>query len=447
MSKQSDLEAAAATVRSFIDQEIPTVGQWNVNVDVLEGALMLLGGFFTDLETLIAALTALFQADHDPVTGKNPAPVEWVPEAAAPTFLTTNQFSLPNDRTADYRVHDRLRIHQGTGGATLVIVAVTGVAYSSLTLRTTITVAASGNAAPLVSSLASVDRAFVHDSIRRIGGFDLIDNAVDNPRILATDVVTGPKILNGAVTATKIADGEVIAGKLGPAAVVAANIAAGQVGNSQLANGAVTSNKIGNAQITSAKFDAGAVLDFAIGNLQVKRHHIADQNIDPQHLSLNCVTETRIADGAVAMAKIRDGAVTPAKRAPLNYRNNASAQVIAATYEQRGWTYVTRTGGQNAFAQAIVFPVPFATILGVQLTVLGMKSGTNPPVPVSISDSDPNKTPTGSGTSGLSNFPLAMVQGGSLSNAGFTVLITANSTANTWADGEHVLFCWTATGT
>lgn len=444
MSKESDLDALADDVRPFVDQEIPTVGQWNENPTVLEDALHLIGDFFTLVDAAHAALLAKFNADHDPTTGENPTPNEWVPYGVAPSFVHASSFSLSLDRQADFRVGDRIRIHQGIGGNTLLIVAVTGVAYSSQSQLTSVTVRAAANDAPLTNPIASVDLALIRDSARRVGGFDLVDGAINEARQIADDLITLAKLADGCIDRDKILAGEVVAGKLGPAAVQSANIANANVVTNHLGPGAVTGAKIassavgvqhiGEAQIIAEHFTVGAVNEPAI----------LDGAVTANKLGPGAVTNTKLGTAAVTTLKIADGNVTPAKLRPAPYRGHNVNGVAAGLYMQHGWTYAT-IGSNLAYGVPIVFPEEFPTqVLSVRIDILGIKSGGG--APSGPTDTNATKTPTGSSSAAMNNLPHGMPQGGSMTRQGFTALVTPNNPTNSWATGDFVVFSWTAMG-
>jgi hypothetical protein len=191
MSKETDLAALAAGVHDFVANEVPPEAVWDQNGTVLHDALLLVGADFTATDTDLADLRATYEANHNP-DGSHAPPAEWVPDPAVPTFLAGDRFSLVGDRTASYRQHDRLRLHQGVGGTTLVVVGIESVLFAGG--ATTITVRVAGSGTPVISTLASIDRSLTRDSLPRQGGFDLFDEAVDDPRILKDGVVTLGKL-------------------------------------------------------------------------------------------------------------------------------------------------------------------------------------------------------------------------------------------------------------
>jgi hypothetical protein len=190
VSKQTDLEALADVVRDFIDQEIPTVTEWNVNPGVIEQALNQIGLFFTQTDADVAAVLALFEADHDPTTGANPIPPEWVAEASTPTFVASDRFQLAGDRRADYAQAHRVR---ATLGVTQVIVAIAAVSFDSGANTTTVTVTPTS----LTSQLSAIERGLVRASMPRIRAADLMPGAAQAnfayvPADVAGDSFTGP---------------------------------------------------------------------------------------------------------------------------------------------------------------------------------------------------------------------------------------------------------------
>lgn len=188
MSKETDLDAKAAQLRDFIFQEIPSTATWNINVTRMREGLTLLGDFFSDTDTAIANLRALFEADHA-VDGKNPVPSEWVPDGASPTYLGAGLFSLPGDRRADYlRGH---RIRAALGPSTNVEVTAQLVGFDALANRTTITVAPPA----LTGALSAVSHGLVRFSVPRIVAGGIMPEAI-----------LGPELADGAVKSAAIAD-------------------------------------------------------------------------------------------------------------------------------------------------------------------------------------------------------------------------------------------------
>lgn len=192
MSKESQLDALAALVNTFISGQIPTAAEWNNNPIRLATALGLVGDFFTDTDGAHADLVALFGADHDPVTGKNNTPAEWVIEAAAPEYVSSAQFRLAGDRRNDYARGHRLRATQGAG---TVIVAISAtVTYDTQTQKTTITV----SPASLTSQLSQIERGLVRYSAPQVTPADLAaDVAADiaSRALRAGDTMEGPLLL------------------------------------------------------------------------------------------------------------------------------------------------------------------------------------------------------------------------------------------------------------
>lgn len=187
MSKESDLDAKAAQLRDFIFHEIPDTPTWNVNVTRMREGLALIGDFFTQTDAAVAALTALFNADHDNGTGKNPVPSEWVADAGAPTYLGAGIFSLPGDRRADYMLGHRVRA--ALGPSTNVEVTVQLVGFDGLANRTTITVAPPA----LTAALTGVSRGLVRFSVPRVVAGGIMADAILGPE-LADNAVTGPAV-------------------------------------------------------------------------------------------------------------------------------------------------------------------------------------------------------------------------------------------------------------
>lgn len=446
MSKESDLLALAGTIHDFAAGEIPPEADWDKNGTVLHDALALIGADFTATDNAVDALHDTYYDHHNPDGSHAPQP-EWVPETATPDFVSASAFTLPGDRRADYRAGDRLRLHQGAGGTTLVVVSIVSVTYSGPAVASTFVVRTAASTAPVISTLVAIDRCLARDSLPRVGGFDLVDDAVDESRILKDGVVTGPKLADDSVTASKIlngevgtlelADGAVTAVKLGEAAVTAGKIADSAVSTDQIADGAITTAKLDDAAVTTAKLAPAAITNA----------ELADGAVTATKLAAEAVGETRMKDDAISTRTIVAKAVTPVKLADVAFQDGAGVTTQkAATYRKAGWGYITVNANAPAlFAKAVVFGAAFAEILGVQVTALGIKSGGS--APTSPADTDATNTPPGSGSTGVQNLPVVGVQGGTLTPAGFTVLAGPNtSSAGTWGSGWYVVFAWEALG-
>lgn len=450
MSKESDLVALAGTLHDFTAGEIPPEADWDQNGNVLRDALLLIGADFTAVDAAHAALDLTYYANHNPDGSHAPQP-EWVRDTATPAFVSASSFTLPGDRTSDYRVGDRLRLRQGVGGATLVVVAVTSIAFSAPNAATTLVVRTATTTAPVISSLAAIDRCLARDSLPRIGSFDLVDEAVDDARILKDGVVTGPKLADGSVTARTIVDGEVGTGKLADASVTTAKLANGAVDTTKLKIGAVTSAKLAPQAVDSAALAEAAILTEHLGTEVVLGSNIAQLTIDASRMADNSVNARIIAANAVGSSELQAKAVTADKLADLAYQDGAGVTTQkVATYRKAGWGYVAvSAAAPAAFLKTITFASPFTEILGAQVTVLGIKTlpSGSVPAPTSPADTDSAQTQAGSSSSTVQNLPVAIVQGGTLSPTGFSVLIGPNTTAGgTLVSGWYVVFAWEALG-
>jgi hypothetical protein len=182
MSKETDLDALAAAVRNFVNLEVPTAAQWNVNPDVLRNALGTLGDFFTSVEAAHAALQALFEQDHDPITGANAIPSEWVVDPNPPTYLSATQFRLTGDRRADYTYGDRIRVTLA-GQPYIVAIASVPVFTSG---NTTITV----DKPWLINTLSKVEWALVRTATRKVTFNDIMEGAVLGSAMAQNSVTT-----------------------------------------------------------------------------------------------------------------------------------------------------------------------------------------------------------------------------------------------------------------
>lgn len=289
-TKEQQLSALAAQCRDFINGEIPTVGTWNINPGVDRAAVALIGTFFTDTDTTVAALLAKFNVDHDPVSGKNPTPAEWVAEPNAPTFRSAGSVSLPANRTADYAPGHRVRL---TLGPSKVIVGLDTVTYDpALNITLMGCTPASVN-----SSLSALERALIRFSAPRVTTADLVPGSVPTAA-LADGAVTSAKIAALALQTQHYADRSVTINKIGLNAV----------GQNELALLAVSTNRLQDLSVTAGKLAAGAATTAKI----------ADQ----------AVTEPKLADQAVSSRALADGAVLATHIDPGLLENLASANLL-----------------------------------------------------------------------------------------------------------------------
>lgn len=257
MTKESELDALAAAVRDFIDQEVPTATQWNVNPDVLRQSLTKLGDFMTAIETAHAALQALFEANHDPGTGANPVPGEWVVDTATPTFLNASQLSLPGDRRADYVIGHRIRcLLSGSP----VVVALTNVTYNGGSNVTTLQT----ESAVLTSGLTQVSYGLVRSSVPKVQGSDILAATIAGSRLIDL-TVEGGKIADLTIPGGKLVNAAIDTAQLKDSAVSMDKLAHGAVSTLKLANAAVTEEKLGNNAVTALKIALQAVGSTKLG--------------------------------------------------------------------------------------------------------------------------------------------------------------------------------------
>lgn len=184
MSKESDLDAIAASVRDFIDQETPTHPQWQVNVGKLRDAISAIGTFFTDTDQTAADLESRVDEEHD-AQGKHSPPSQWLRDAGAPIFVDASRFQFIGDRRADFAVGHRIRAELTLGS--FVIAAIKTIAHDIGTNRTTITLDAPG----LTSALSGIDRGLVRQSIPKIQQTDLMPFLGTALRGVTLEVVEG----------------------------------------------------------------------------------------------------------------------------------------------------------------------------------------------------------------------------------------------------------------
>jgi len=322
MSKQSELQAKAALVRLFIDQEIPPEATWNGDPIVLRDALLLLGTFCADYDAMLAAIQALFAADHNPTTGKNPLPPEWVADTGPPpVFIATNQLRLAGDRRADYAVGHRVR---ATLNASKVIVALTAVVFDGGTNTTLLTVFPN----VLNGQLAALERALVRFSAPAVTALDLL-----------ADAVTTAAIAAGAVGSSELANLAILTQHLADLQVTAPKLALGAVGTPQLANVSVTATKIALLAVLGQHLADGAVPTRAILDLNVTEAKLADQAVSGRVL----------ADQAVSLEKM--GADLLERLATANLLRNGSFETfLPGASAPNGWTL--SGGGTGAIATA-----------------------------------------------------------------------------------------------
>lgn len=116
-----------------------------------------------------------------------------------------------------------------------------------------------------------------------------------------------------------------------------------------------------------------------------------------------------------------------------NYQSITSNSVQAKVVEQSGWSFVTFTGSEYAATKAITFPVAFTSILGVIVTYIGAKSGSDP-------------TAITEGTLGTGSTGMCSAGAYSLLTTGFTAF-SGRTSEIAPASGTRQLFAWRAWGT
>lgn len=124
-----------------------------------------------------------------------------------------------------------------------------------------------------------------------------------------------------------------------------------------------------------------------------------------------------------------DGAVSHKKLAALNYRANGTSSTQTNVLRQVGWGFHTTPGGTSNGDVTITLPVTLDTFLGILLTPLGYKSGSDPS---SVSDFN-----TGTGFDGAS------LKTASVSTPAVRVF---NTSGGNWGSGERHGFMWEVIG-
>lgn len=309
-TKKQQLQALGDQISLLQDQQIPHgvnsgafPDVWNEDRSAVKTALPIVGDFFADSDGQITALRALFNADHDPNTGKNPVPPEWVVEATTPVFVNASQFQLANDRRVDYTTAQRIRAKLGVS---FVIVAINGApSYDAQQNVTTITV----TPATLSAALAEVARGLVRTSMPKVQASDIVDGAIGG-NALADLGVPGSKIALGAITRTKITDGEVITSKLSALCV--------------------QTNNLGNTAVTTPKLAVGASV-----NTRVAADIALQQQLTQTEATILTLPAMTTRGGPVLLVGMFCAAFTGANNAPIVARvkrDNATIATIDLAY-------------------------------------------------------------------------------------------------------------------
>lgn len=137
-------------------------------------------------------------------------------------------------------------------------------------------------------------------------------------KYLADGSVTSIKLADGSVTSTKLLDGVVVTDKIGDAAITEIKLADGSVTNGKLADFAVTADKIANATITDIQLADNSVISIKIQNGAVTEAKLADGSVTTTKIFDGAVITSKLEDGAVTEIKLSDGSVTTAKLADLS---------------------------------------------------------------------------------------------------------------------------------
>jgi hypothetical protein len=450
MSKETDLATLAALVHFFLHDDIPDGGTpgspedgaWNLNPKVTRDALNLVGDFFTDTDGVLAALAAKYTANHNP-DGSHVPPVEWIPDPATPTYISPTSFTLVGDRSADYRAGERVRAHQGAGGSTLVVCTILTVSPAPATNTTTVVVRTATVVAPVASTLVAIDRALVRETAPRVGGFDLLDAAVNDPRILLDGVVLGPKLGTGSVDNTKLLDGSVLASKIAPGAVLAAALGPGSVLSAAIGTGQVLQTHLGTGSVTNLKIGNNAVHANHIADAQVQERHIVDGQVTADKIAPGNVFGFHLADNLIGTPKLIDGAVTPAKLALESY-GSPSGNTTVVPRRQSGWHFIPLNATDRTWSRAITFPQVFTTLRGLRVQCLGIKTTAGDPT--HPFDTDSKKTHPDTGSSGNEYLMLMEPKGGATTLAGFIAIAAANLGTANFTTQDKAVFYWEAFG-
>lgn len=140
---------------------------------------------------------------------------------------------------------------------------------------------------------------------------------------LATDAVTGVKILNAVVTTNKIASDAISTAKLLTdsvseskilnAAVSTAKLASDAVSTSKILTDSVSESKVLNASISTNKLATDSVTAAKVLDSAISTTKLASDSVQTAKIMTDAVIGTAILNGAVSTQKLASGAVTDAK--------------------------------------------------------------------------------------------------------------------------------------
>jgi hypothetical protein len=139
---------------------------------------------------------------------------------------------------------------------------------------------------------------------------------------IASNAVTGDKILNGTVSFADMAINSIGAQNIIDGSVTTPDLQSGSVTNDKIFDNAVSEIKISNNAVTSAKIVDGTIVAGDIANNTITGAKIAPLTIGNSNLAVQSVNSSIIADLGVGTVDLADNAVTSAKIADFTIQTN-----------------------------------------------------------------------------------------------------------------------------
>jgi hypothetical protein len=140
----------------------------------------------------------------------------------------------------------------------------------------------------------------------------LVSGAIDTGK-LATDSVTGDKILAGTIGTSKLASGVIVNGDVTAGAIDTTKLASDAVTTAKILDANVTTGKLATGAVDTGKIATGAVDTNKLGTASVTTAKVAAGAIDTDKIGTDAVTAAKVLDGAITEGKIGTGAVTSTK--------------------------------------------------------------------------------------------------------------------------------------
>jgi hypothetical protein len=165
---------------------------------------------------------------------------------------------------------------------------------------------------------------------------------------IASNAVTGDKILNGTVSFADMAINSIGAQNIIDGSVTTPDLQSGSVTNDKIFDNAVSEIKISNNAVTSAKIVDGTIVAGDIANNTITGAKIAPLTIGNSNLAVQSVNSSIIADLGVNTVDLADNAVTSAKilNGTISFADmSATGTPSATTYLRGDNTWGTPAGG------------------------------------------------------------------------------------------------------